>query len=372
MSRRTANPTLIGAFVVGGLALLAVAVIATAGNRLFARKERVVMHFSGSVYGLREGAPVVFRGVEVGNVTSIRVAYDQRSGQYQIPVEADLNGQAVRGLQGPSGSADGANVLSTLVQQRGLSAQLSMQSLLTGQLYVDLDLRPGQPASGPSANTGGSPASAPPGPAAEALAVARDGPVEIPTVPNALQALKNQFDGVNLRAVADDLSAIAASARTLVTGPELKQTLANVAEISRQVAQLSARLDKRIDPLADELQQTLGATRGAMQRVGDAAVGVQDSAGRMGAGIAAGADQVRALLAPGAPLPRQLEQAAAELARTAQALREAAGQGQTLVPQAERTLQDLSRAARALRELSDTLSQQPESVLRGLREGQAK
>ena len=68
--KRKASPVLIGAFVVAGLALVAVAIIAMAGGRLFAHKGRAVMHFGGSVYGLQEGAPVVFRGVRVGTVTS--------------------------------------------------------------------------------------------------------------------------------------------------------------------------------------------------------------------------------------------------------------------------------------------------------------
>ncbi|RZI94121.1 MAG: MCE family protein, partial [Rubrivivax sp.] len=59
MKRRRASPFVIGAFVVGALALLVVALIALPGQHWFKRPERVVMFFSGSVFGLQKGAPVV-------------------------------------------------------------------------------------------------------------------------------------------------------------------------------------------------------------------------------------------------------------------------------------------------------------------------
>ena len=141
--KRKASATLIGTFVVAGIALIATAIIALAGNNLFTPKERTVMYFSGSVYGLQVGAPVVFRGVRVGSVESIQVSYDRNTDAFSIPVVAVLDSDAVRGLDGKQADAgsDPELALPALVK-RGLNAQLSMQSLLTGQLYVDLDLRP--------------------------------------------------------------------------------------------------------------------------------------------------------------------------------------------------------------------------------------
>jgi paraquat-inducible protein B len=60
MSKKV-SPTLIGAFVVGALALLIVAVIAFGSGQLFPKTQEFVLYFDGSVNGLRIGAPVKFK-----------------------------------------------------------------------------------------------------------------------------------------------------------------------------------------------------------------------------------------------------------------------------------------------------------------------
>jgi paraquat-inducible protein B len=336
--KRKASATLIGTFVVAGIALIAIAIIALAGNNLFTRKERTVMYFSGSVYGLQVGAPVVFRGVRVGSVESIEVFYDRKNDSYAIPVVAVLDSNAVSGLDGKRGSEP---ALPALVA-RGLSAQLSMQSLLTGLLYVDLDLRPKLDPQ---------------------LRGSRRDAIEIPTTATAIQNLREQFDGMDFRRIAEDISAIASSAREVVGGPQIKQAMDDLAEITSTFKRISNRLDKRIDPLADELQRSLVSTRKAMDGMGQAAQSVNTTA----EGLGKTSDQVSELLAPNAPLVTNLQRAADAVARTATALREATSGDSRLMTGADQALGDLSRAARALRDLAEALEQQPDSLLRGRR-----
>ncbi|MDP3252633.1 MAG: MlaD family protein [Hydrogenophaga sp.] len=337
--KRKASATLIGTFVVAGIALIAIAIIALAGNNLFTRKERTVMYFSGSVYGLQVGAPVVFRGVRVGSVESIEIFYDRKNDSYAIPVVAVLDSNAVSGLDGKRGSEP---ALPALVE-RGLSAQLSMQSLLTGLLYVDLDLRPKLEGKLRGSN--------------------RRAEIEIPTTATAIQNLREQFDGMDFRRIAEDISAIASSARAVVGGPQLKQAMDDLAAITSTFKRISERLDKRIDPLANELQRSLESTRKAMDGMGQAAKSVNTTA----EGLGKTSNQVSELLAPNAPLVTNLQRAADEVARTATALREATSGDSRLMTGADQALGDLSRAARALRDLAEALEQQPDSLLRGRR-----
>lgn len=338
MSRK-ASATLIGSFVVAGLALIATAIIALAGNQLFTSKELAVMHFSGSVYGLQVGAPVVFRGVRVGSVESIEVFYERASDSFSIPVVVALDSNVVSGLDGKRADIDVGLALPGLIE-RGLSAQLSTQSLLTGMLYVDLDLRPQRESK---------------------VRGTYEGLTEIPTTVTAIQNIRDQFEGMDFRRIADDISAIAASARAVVSGPQLKQALDDLAAITASLKRMSDRLDKRVDPLADDLQRSLVATREAMEGMQKAAKSVDQTA----TGVGRTSDRVGALVAPDAPLVQNLQRAAEEVGRTAAALRQATSGDSNLMLGADRALEDLSRAARALRDLAETLEQQPDSLLRG-------
>ncbi len=326
------NATLIGAFAVLGLVLLVATIIAAGGGKLFARKERVVMYFSGSIYGLAVGAPVNFRGVRLGQVSSIGLVYDRSKDDFIIPVVADLEPDAIRGLSAsPDHDANGSAMKQMV--SRGLKAQLSMQSLLTGLLYIDLDLRPNKPSvlRGGDANR-----------------------LEIPTTTTSIQQLKNQLDGLDLRRLMDDISAIAESARNVVAGPQLKQVMNDLVSISANVKSVTAKLDQKIVPLANS------ATKAA-DKVGTAADNVSDTADRLGSA----ADRYKELVAPGSPLITSLQQTADELAKTASALREDLGEDGPLINNADRALQDVSRAARSVRELADLLNTHPDALLRG-------
>ncbi len=74
--KKQINPTRIGVFVVGAIALAVAAVIVFGSGRFFAEKYRYVSFFEGSVFGLNQGAPVICKGVRVGTVTAIELLSD--------------------------------------------------------------------------------------------------------------------------------------------------------------------------------------------------------------------------------------------------------------------------------------------------------
>ncbi len=151
---RRFSPTAIGIFVFGGLLISLSAIAYVASGRLFSHSTQYVCYFTGSVNGLKIGAAVKFKGVELGRVVAVRLSLN-RPGERRVPAwKINPNNIALpviieleqRQLLRKGGSVDFGNRSNLRAAiKEGLRAQLSMESLLTGLLYVDLDFHPGTP-----------------------------------------------------------------------------------------------------------------------------------------------------------------------------------------------------------------------------------
>ena len=92
-----------------------------------------VVIFEESVKGLAPGAPVEFKGIQIGTVTDIRLEYDLDTHEVVIPVWIDIQQQLLTGDTGSDASF-------AAVVRRGLSAKLQSGSLITGSLFVELGM----------------------------------------------------------------------------------------------------------------------------------------------------------------------------------------------------------------------------------------
>lgn len=338
MTRR-ADPFRVGLFSLLGIALLAALVISVTGGRIFSLSEKAVLNFPGSVWGLQIGAPVVLRGVRIGSVTAVTLTQDATTGALAAPVVIEIDRRRIRDAQG--GSADEGAALPLLVQ-RGLRARLAAQSLLTGRLFVELDLE-------------GAPR------AAAAVATA-SGAVQIPTVAtSSMQALQQQLEGVNLRQLVQDISATADAARRLMSSPELAKSIEQIAVLTSSLARASAVIDRRIGPLADGAQSTLADTRKAIAQLVTAAERLASASERVG-GAAANAEK---LLAADSPLVASVRQAVDDIGRSATALRAATADDSAVMQNLDGTLAELRRTSRSVRSLAELLERRPDALLRG-------
>src|SRR5262249_31539928 len=119
------SPTVIGAFVVGAIVCMVAGVLLFGGGKLFTEKLPYVLFFDSSVEGLHIGAPVIFRGVQVGQVTEIEALADPTTFTVVIRVKVEL----VRGVLTVRGAGftDPHQAVEGLIQQ-GVRASLRMQS----------------------------------------------------------------------------------------------------------------------------------------------------------------------------------------------------------------------------------------------------
>jgi paraquat-inducible protein B len=141
--------------------------------------QRFLLYFDQSVRGLSPGATVEYRGIPLGEVTAVGLAFDPDSITFRIPVEIAFYPERIqaeyrKGMAPATPASFGRTVLDTLIK-RGLRAQLKTGSLLTGQLYVSLDIFPTAP---------------------KATLDWTQDPVVLPTTPGSLVALEEKLGGV--------------------------------------------------------------------------------------------------------------------------------------------------------------------------------
>jgi paraquat-inducible protein B len=265
MSRR-ASPTLIGAFVAGAVALSIVAVIMFSSGRYFHKTYRFVLFFSSSVNGLRVGAPVKFRGVEVGTVEDIRLQLDTAAQVQHIPVIIEIDPDKLTSRGGSTTILNDQRVFESAIQH-GMRGQLQVESFVTGVLFVALDLFPGSPLHLVQQ------------PGREKYRYR-----EIPTQPAALAEARGavtkvlaNLEQVDFKGFADSATRVMAAVNQLVSSPDLKVAVGSLNRVTRQLGEAAARvstlantLNGNVTLLAGDVQLTSAEARTAIKQFGEA------------------------------------------------------------------------------------------------------
>ena len=312
-----------------GIVLACVAVILLGGGSFAGTKPTALAYFDDSVSGLDIGAPVKFRGVTIGKVAQVLLrTAEQATGDYSVPVVMEFApdlltrrglDQALLDQQGLRGSIE-----------KGLRAKLQQQSVITGVLYVELDYFPDTPAR---------------------LHDTKGVNAEIPTLPSNLGALTkavsqtlDQLSRVDFVAITRKVDAIlgridqgaaqiefgringnlvkASDNIARLTGdPAVTKAVEDFSAAMRSVDALVKRLNARVDPVAEDIQAMAGAGRKALENLNTTA------------------ENLRGLTKPGSTMRRDLDQA----------------------------LADVAEAAQAIRSLADFIERNPETIIQGRR-----
>jgi paraquat-inducible protein B len=250
---KQASPTLIGAFVVGAIALVVAGLLVFGSGRFFADRLTWVTYFPGSVKGLRVGAPVNFRGVRIGEVTRIQVLYDEQDGSMLIPVVMEVLPEQVTVIDRGDGQGSESAEVEELIG-RGLRAQLQVDSLVTGLLSVDLDFYGDTPVEQVRID---SPA-------------LRDYPV-VPAIPSRMEELEQ-----SLGAVMQEIPGLLRDVRGLLGEVTSGQTASSVDRILQDVAQFTDSLDRAAPAMARLIERTEQSAV-SIQRVAESAEQIMTS-----------------------------------------------------------------------------------------------
>lgn len=130
------NPTTIGAFIVGAIILLIACILVFSSDSLFSKNQKFIVVFTESINGLNVGAPIKLYGVQIGHVTEINVERDIEHNRTLIPVVFEINPQNISEYVNTKVKNWDIDEVDKLISS-GLRMQLQLDSLLTGQLYIE-------------------------------------------------------------------------------------------------------------------------------------------------------------------------------------------------------------------------------------------
>ncbi|MBV9674462.1 MAG: MCE family protein [Verrucomicrobia bacterium] len=269
-----ANPTLIGAFVLGAI-LIAVGVIIFFGSAdLFTKKATYVTFFGQSVSGLSVGSNVKFKGVTIGKVTSVLINYLADSKQVYIKVYYQVDSNlVVQGTDAEWNLFDPAQHKARL--ERGLRAKLDFESLISGQLFVGLDYYPNAGPPHLVQDHGERALQIPAQPSdIDAIlgnltkAIGNLGNIDFLTLAKDVQSLivsaREGIDELNLKELGSSLTETSNALKDLFSGGQVKDTLTAVHQSFDQLNTTLKKITNEIDPLTKNLNPTLAEAKKTM------------------------------------------------------------------------------------------------------------
>lgn len=312
------KPEAIGAFLLGGMALLVMALMTFGGGEFFKQKIHWVVYFDSSLNGLNVGAPVKVQGVQVGIVKEIELQLDDGMGRLMKPVVIEIDPAKVVSTKGGpldigSLSPSERDESFKRLLDSGLRARLEVQSILTGLLYVNLDFNRDQPPHLTGLNY--------------------KGLLEVPSVPPTvdevlatLEEVMRKIGHLPIEGVVEDLAATLKDVHALVGSEEVRKSQLALSQSLESAQVILARLEKTLPDLVLHLDATVREVNLHARPVLESTQATLES-GRMAAGNIADVTEANSDLS--------------------------------------NSVKEVHRAAASLRELSDYLQRHHESLLFG-------
>lgn len=336
MSKK-ANSTMIGLFTLIGITVTVVAVVLLGAGKFFEKTHKVLLYFDKSVYGLQEGSDVRFGGVRIGRVDSISVVIDTRDSKKIIPVVVELTEKGLTSIGG-GGVFDFSTkegVKKAVAQ--GLRAGMKQQSLVTGQLYIEFDIKPDT----------------------EGFVYRGGGDSRYPVVPTIGTEIDELISGItdglkkindlDLVSLLDEMKVVLQEAGAKLDDLDLKEINDNVTVITRDMKEFTSDLKELTGD--GKLTKTLDNLDAAL-------VELKDLGGKMNENVDPVLEDMRKVAETARESLEKIDQTVGELGKVTDPR-------SPMLLGLRDLLRDAEVATRELRDLSNDLKRNPESLLRG-------
>ena len=318
--RNRTKPALVGLFVLGGLVLAFAGLLAFGGLRWFEPSQQAVVYFNEPLSGLSAGAPVTFRGIEIGSVSRLAIKGDPETFSVVMPVYLRLRPGDINF----TGQDSARRIDLERLVANGLRAQLRPRSLLTGQMAVELDFYPNDPATFRHS--------------------ADDRVTEIPSTPSDFQ-----------------------QARRAVEEFPWKDTLEKAVSTLESLDSLSRTLESELTGVGGKLHATLDESRALITRARETLASLEADAGSALGSVERLGDEGREQFRDrGRELEQVLERASGLVERTERVANNLEDMTHPRSPERDdlRTmLRELTAATTALRRFTEKVERQPNALL---------
>ena len=214
-------------------------------------KEYYVVYFDDTTRGLRQGAPVYFNGMSIGEVIDIRLLYDETANTAVTPVLIALEPDRIDRVNRQE--KRDRNLITDLVKH-GLQASLETGSLITGDKIITLNQYPD-----------------------DIRSLRKDEYSNYPVLPSRAGSISQLTDDISaivasvkklpLEEIAANTKDATAALKNTLTSPafrhldqtlkQLDKTLQSVQKAGDSTDKALAQLDKQIKTLGKQLEQTL-------------------------------------------------------------------------------------------------------------------
>jgi len=293
--------------------IMATSLVIFGSGKFFKKTVKCVLYFDEPVKGLNVGAPVLFQGVQIGSVVSIALKVDPANLQIRIPIIIEYEPDHFHVPFEHDMSRDPHKTVPKLIE-RGLRAQLGMQSFITGQLVIEIGFFPEATICYPPA---------------QADHEYRNY-IVIPTCKSTGAKLADALEKLDLEGLKKNLESTLAGVDRLVNSPDLTAGIQALKDTLQDARKLVTKVDRQVDLLANDVKKTV-------KDIGKLARDTDAKLAELTAGLDKTMTSARGVLSEDSPLLVELQN----------------------------TLKEISAMSRSFRQLADYMEQHPETLIRG-------
>ena len=326
---KQANPTAIGAFIVGSIMLVIASILVFSSEKWFSKTERFIVYFAESINGLNVGAPIKLSGVQIGQVIDISVERDIKLNQILVPVVFEIETEKISDYVylGETSNVD-ADVKELI--KDGLRMQLQLSSVVTGQLFIGVIFMPDTQVR---------------------LYHHRTDLIEIPSIPSSRDEIQNtlrkalaDFNKIQFKELFDELLKTVRNIENITSSEETRSTLAALNSGMIDLQSVMNDLRQNSGVIIEDLRKTIN-------RADRLLITLDSNAGPL-------LEDTRQTIATANRTLLEMQSALANVEAVT-------NQDSPISQELESALKELARAARSARVMMDYLERHPDSLIYG-------